>query len=61
MSCCSPAGCRYGLVTGLAAAGTFVDAGEPFKRAIWISFDALRSLAGLFVNVRAIATMMAAR
>jgi hypothetical protein len=56
-----PAGCRYGLVTGLAAAGTFVDAGEPFKRAIWISFDALRSLAGLFVKVRAIATMMAAR
>ena len=30
-----------GLATGLAAAGPSIDADEPFKRAIWISFDAL--------------------
>ncbi|MEH2608932.1 hypothetical protein [Bradyrhizobium sp. AZCC 1693] len=51
----------YGFATGLAAAGTLIDADEPFKRAIWISFDALSSLAGLFVKVRPTATMMAAR
>jgi len=51
----------YGLATGLAAAGMLIDADEPFKRAIWISFDALSSVAGLFVKVRATATMIAAR
>ncbi|UPK00400.1 hypothetical protein [Bradyrhizobium sp. 170] len=51
----------YGLATDLAAAGPSIDADEPFKRAIWISFDALRSLGGLFVKVRPTATMMAAK
>jgi hypothetical protein len=49
------------LATGLTAGGASIDADEPFKRAIWISFDVLSSLAGRFVKVRAIAAMMAAK
>jgi hypothetical protein len=45
----------------MAAAGASIDADELFKRAIWISFDALSSLTGRFVRVRTIATRIAAR
>ena len=51
----------YGFAAGMAAATALIDADEPFTRTIWISFDALSSLAGRFVRVRTIATRMAAR
>lgn len=52
---------RYGVAAGRAVAGTSMAGGVAFRRGIWVSLDALRSLAGLFAKVRPIAMMMAVK